>query len=156
MYMFCQQCGAQIEDGVAFCAICGAKQVKVVNNAQMYEQPKATGSPRRASFGEAIKLFFVNYVDFSGRSTASEYWWAFLFNFLVRLCTAWIPVVGVIVSWGLLLPTLALNVRRLHDTGRSWVYLLFGLIPIAGVIILIVFYCQDSDGDNKWGAAARN
>lgn len=122
----------------------------------MYAGANTGGSPKRVSFGEAIKLFFVNYVNFDGRSTQSEYWWVVLFNFLVGLGVGWIPVLGWLVTLGLLIPGLSLSVRRLHDTGKSWVYLLMGLIPIAGFIILIVFYCQESDGDNKWGPAARN
>ena len=125
-------------------------------NPNMYAGANTGGSPKRVSFGEAIKLFFMNYVNFDGRSTQSEYWWVVLFNFLVGLGVGWIPVLGWLVSLGLLIPGLSLSVRRLHDTGKSWVYLLMGLIPIAGFIILIVFYCQESDGDNKWGSAARN
>lgn len=199
--MFCQQCGTQIENGLAFCTNCGAKQIaattvpesnNIVNNTQEqpamngqsvqsnnqfnqpanqqgfasqgYAQPNTyaytgtnnTGSPKKVSFGEAIKLYFVNYVNFTGRSTASEYWWAFLFNFLVSLCTAWIPIVGQLISLGLLLPGLAVGVRRLHDTGKSWVYIFMGLIPLAGFVILIIQYCKESDVDNQWGPAARN
>lgn len=193
--MFCQQCGTQIEEGLAFCTNCGAKQAvastapannEVINNAQpqpvmngQYTQPNTqfnqpvnqqgyaqpntyaysnvntSGSPKKVSFGEAIKLFFVNYVNFTGRSTVSEYWWAFLFNFLVSLCTAWIPVVGQLISFGLLLPGLALGIRRLHDTGKAWYYMFMGLIPLAGFIILIIQYCKESDADNQWGPAPR-
>lgn len=192
--MFCQQCGTQIEDGLAFCTTCGAKQISAQTNQaantvvtpsnttpvqpaqnqyvqqnnqgyapQGYAQPNtyaynnetSTGSPKRVGFGEAIKLFFVNYVNFTGRSTVSEYWWAFLFNFLVSLCTAWIPVVGQLISLGLLLPGLAVGIRRLHDTGKAWYYMFMGLIPIAGFIILIIQYCKESDADNKWGPAPR-
>lgn len=195
--MFCQQCGTKIEDGLAFCTNCGAKQVTTTSNAaannsnqaqpimnnqyvqsaQQFSQPAnqgyvpqgyaqsntyaynnetSTGSPKRVGFGEAIKLFFVNYVNFTGRSTASEYWWAFLFNFLVSLCIGWIPVVGQLVALGLLVPGLAVGVRRLHDTGKSWAYMFMGLIPLAGFIILIVQYCKESDADNKWGPVPRN
>ena len=189
--MFCQQCGTQIEDGLAFCTNCGAKQVSgQVNQVNSVEQPVnptpvqpvqnqygqqnnpgyqqqyaqansyawqgAPATPKSVSFGEAIKLFFVNYVNFTGRATKSEYWWAFLFNFLVSLCTSWIPVVGQLISLGLLLPGLSVGIRRLHDTGKSWVYILMGLIPLAGFIILIVQYCKDSDGDNMWGQEPTN
>lgn len=189
--MFCQQCGTQIEDGLAFCTNCGAKQIEAkstqdVNQTSGNAQAQTGGnnqppqqrmsqqqyqetvqfnpntgtntseSPKNVSFGEAIKLFFVNYVNFTGRSTRSEYWWSFLFQCIVSVLTVWIPGIGSIVSLGLLLPGLAINVRRLHDTGRPWTYLLFGLIPLAGFIILIVLYCEESGPDNKWGAAAKN
>lgn len=165
--MFCQQCGTQIEDGLAYCTQCGAKQINVkdvqVNQqSQEYIQPNSyvsqgsTPSPKRVSFGEAIQLFFKNYVNFTGRSTRSEYWWAFLFSFLVSLFTCWIPIVGQIVAAALIVPSLALSIRRLHDTGKSWVYILMGLIPLAGVIILIVQYCKDSDIDNQWGLAPKD
>ncbi len=152
--MFCQQCGTEIEEGVAYCASCGAKQSP--ENEPAAPVQENTGSPKNVSFGEAIKLFFVNYANFTGRSTVSEYWYAYLFNFLVSLCTSWIPVLGGLISLGLLVPGLAVGVRRLHDTGKSWLYMLMGLIPLAGFIILIIQYCKKSDDDNKWGPAAKN
>ncbi len=210
--MFCQKCGAQIEDGLAFCTNCGAKQnpetkstVAPTNNTQpgnnqyfqqfqpnngqpvygqqmygqqmygqqmygqqmygqqMYGQQGNASwngikpSPASVSFGEAVKLFFKNYVNFTGRSTKSEYWWVFLFNFLVSIpiyifCII-LPPLGGACELALMIPGLALSVRRLHDTGKSWVYLFMGLIPLAGFIIMIIQYCKDSDGDNKWGPA---
>lgn len=124
--------------------------------AQAYD-PNAQGCNNgKVSFIEAIKLFFVNYVNFSGRASKSEYWWGFLFQLIVLGVTTWIPVVGQLVALGVFLPGLSLNIRRLHDIGKAWYYLLMGLIPLAGIIILIVYYCQDSDGDNQWGYATNH
>ena len=121
-----------------------------------YEAAQHTGSPQKVSFGGAIKLFFTNYVNFSGRSTRSEYWWAYLFNCLVSLVGYIVPALGFIIGLGLLLPGLSLSVRRLHDAGKSWTYLFMGLIPFAGVVLLIIQFCKESEADNQWGPAARN
>ena len=108
--------------------------------------------PGKVSFGEAVKNLFVKAFDFNGRATRSEYWWAFLFNFLVSYAAGMLGgVVSGLVSLVLLIPGLSLGIRRLHDTDKSWVWILLGLIPLAGAIILIVFYCQDSVGDNRCG-----
>lgn len=124
-----------------------------------YDTPAggAARATKPVGFGEAIKLFFVNYVNFEGRTTRSEYWWAILFSYLVGIAAgmlgAVIPYFSMLVSLGMFLPGLSMNVRRLHDIGKPWPYLLMGLIPLAGPIILIVFYCKPSDGDNAWGRA---
>ncbi len=126
------------------------------NNKNMRESAAHMG----VSFGEAVKLFFVNYVNFTGRASKSEYWWVVLFNFIVvllnRFVSAYIPPVGAIISIGFMIPSLSLFVRRLHDTGKAWPWMLMGLIPIAGFIILIVYMCADSDGDNQWGYGPYN
>lgn len=106
------------------------------------------------SFGKAIELFFKNYADFNGRASKSEFWWSFLFTFLVILAAMVIPIVGWMIwlsSVALLVPHLAICVRRLHDVGRSGAYYFMGLIPIAGPIILLFEWCEDSVGDNQWG-----
>ncbi|MGG1556259.1 DUF805 domain-containing protein [Paenibacillus ferrarius] len=100
-----------------------------------------------------------NYVGFSGRARRKEYWMFFLFNLMAGVMLGilenmlGIPLVlSIIYSLGTLLPSLALSFRRLHDTGRSAWWLLIGLIPIIGGIILLVFSCQDSDPyDNHYG-----
>ena len=62
----------------------------------------------------------------------------------------------MIVSLALLLPSLAVNVRRLHDTGRSGWWILIGLIPVIGFIVLLVFECQDSQpGTNAYGPSPK-
>ena len=90
-------------------------------------------------------------MNFTGRSTRSEYWWAFLFTTLVGIVVSYIPVVGALLLVALYIPGLSISVRRLHDIGKSWTFLLMGLIPIAGAIILIINFCKESDGDNQWG-----
>lgn len=100
-----------------------------------------------------------NYVGFSGRARRKEYWMFTLFNIIISIGLAIIEsIIGLdkvlsgIYSLGVLLPSLAVAFRRLHDTGRSAWWLLIGLIPLIGSIILLVFTCQDSqDNENKYG-----
>ncbi len=122
---------------------------------QGYQYGKSNNG--HVSFFRAIKLLFTNYVNFTGRASRSEYWWAFLFlyfvNLMANIISLYIPFVGSLIILALLLPNLSLSIRRLHDTGKAWYYLLMGLIPLAGFIILIVLLCQASEGDNRWGPA---
>lgn len=161
--MFCTKCGNEVKEGTAFCTVCGepvkaapveetAAPVEESAQAPVYATPVAVDGGK-VGFIEAIKLLFNNYANFTGRATRSEYWWAFLFLWIVNFVAAYIPVVGGLISLALLIPNLSLNIRRLHDIGKSWAWILMGLIPLVGVIILIVFYCRESDGDNQWGAA---
>lgn len=90
-------------------------------------------------FGEAISTCFRNYVKFSGRAKRPEYWWFILFTFLGSLVTALIPVVNMIFALAVLIPSLAVFWRRMHDIGKpGYVYFLpfiGALISIFGVII---------------------
>jgi uncharacterized membrane protein YhaH (DUF805 family) len=119
-------------------------------------------------FAEAVQTCLQKYVGFSGRARRSEYWWFFLFTILVSIVasgldnllgtmsdTTNVGVIGSIASLALLLPSLAVAIRRLHDTSRSGWWILIGLIPIVGWIILIVFYVQDSHGDNQYGPSPK-
>ena len=134
------------------------------------------GSPRHVGFGEAIKLFFKNYTNFSGRSTRSEYWFVQLFMFIVSFVFglfisieaasietsrnstgagfAFAMIILVIFYLAIIIPSLAITVRRLHDTGKSgWMYFI-SFIPWVGGIILLVFTCMASQPcANQWGPA---
>ena len=103
-----------------------------------------------------------NYFNFSGRATRSEFWYFMLFLFLFGIVIKLIEVImgmgiydsgilSLIYDLALLIPTLAVSTRRLHDTNRSGWWNLIMLVPIIGIIVLIVFYCQDSKEDNKYG-----
>ncbi|MFP3122708.1 DUF805 domain-containing protein [Ectobacillus funiculus] len=100
-----------------------------------------------------------NYVGFQGRASRQEYWMFVLVNVIISIVLSIIDtmadlssVLTGIYSLLILLPSLAVGVRRLHDTGRSGWWLLISLIPLIGSIILIVFACQDSqEGDNQYG-----
>ena len=87
------------------------------------------------SLTQSIKTCFQKYIDFSGRAGRSEFWWFFLFTLLVRLVTTWIPGLGFAIGLALLLPSLAVTARRLHDTNRTgwWMLLPIGL-ALAGIV----------------------
>lgn len=98
------------------------------------------------------------YAVFTGRARRSEFWYFVLFNFLISLglsTIGWIigtSVLSYIYALFVLIPSIAVAVRRLHDTGRSGLWILLSFIPIVGAIILIVFSVEDSvPGDNQYG-----
>ena len=147
--MYCQNCGKQLPDGAGYCDGCGARQVAggYVTYTQNRE-PKPS-----VNFIDAVKLFFTKYADFNTRSRRSEYWWSVLFCAVASSLTAGIlKDYAWIWSLVVLIPTIAISVRRLHDIGRPGTWYLLNLIPVVGSIILLVWYCQDSTGDNQWGS----
>lgn len=105
------------------------------------------------------------YATFSGRAQRAEYWYFLLFYLLIFIglaiidgvtgtfsAEAGLGLLSGLYSLGILIPSLAVGVRRLHDTGRSGWWLLVGIIPLIGAIILIIFFVQDSvPGDNSYG-----
>ncbi len=104
------------------------------------------------------------YAVFSGRARRKEYWMFILVNVIIAFVLGLIDgIVGValesdqsllttLYTLAILLPSLAVGVRRLHDTGRSAWWLLIALVPIIGPIVLLVFLVQDSQhGDNQYG-----
>jgi uncharacterized membrane protein YhaH (DUF805 family) len=111
-------------------------------------------------FSQAIKTCLNKYATFSGRAQRSEYWYFFLFMIVVNIVASVldsiifgdIPVLYLIATLALLVPSIAAGVRRLHDTDKSGWWLLLGLIPVVGAIVLIVFFCQRGTvGPNQFG-----
>ena len=92
--------------------------------------------PRSRNLGDAIGICWNNYANFQGRASRSEYWWFYLFVFLISL----VPILGLAVLL-LAIPQLAAAVRRLHDINRSgwWVLLWFTGF---GMITLIIMLAQ--------------
>ncbi|MDD4028665.1 MAG: DUF805 domain-containing protein [Caldisericia bacterium] len=101
------------------------------------------------------------FAVFTGRARRSEYWTFVLINAIIgavlnsippkvngQMYSIWYPIFSLII----LIPGLAVMVRRLHDTGRSGWNWLWALLPIIGWIVLLVFFVQDSKpGDNEYG-----
>ncbi len=109
------------------------------------------------TFSEAVSDGFSKYATFSGRTSRSGYWWFYLFYILVLIGASIVdaaiktPVLTALAVLGLFLPTLAVLVRRLHDTDHSGWWVLISFIPLVGTIVLIVFACTDSGPPNKYG-----
>lgn len=112
-------------------------------------------------FAEAVSTCFRSYATFKGRGNRPEFWYFMLFIMIAGIGTAIADVVlfggeisplNAIFSLGIILPELAAMVRRLHDTDRSGWWLLLILVPLAGFIALIVFWCQrGTPGRNRFG-----
>jgi uncharacterized membrane protein YhaH (DUF805 family) len=125
------------------------------------------------TFGDSIRTNFSKYVTFSGRAQRSEFWWWALFVWVTQIVLSIIdsilfgtvetgpgsfssstdtPILSGIFSLAVLLPTISVTVRRLHDTDRTGWWYWLALIPLVGIIILIVWWAtKGTDGPNRFG-----
>ena len=107
------------------------------------------------TFGESISTCFKKYATFDGRASRSEFWWFFLFTFLASAAAAYVSqAVSGIFSLAVLLPSLAVGARRLHDIDKSGWFLLLWFIPLIGWIVLIVWAIQEGKEPNRFTSAA--
>ena len=166
--MFCPKCGSDVGQS-KFCQECGSSIQAPTTNYDNVE---------KFTLFSAYKSMFKKYAKFSGRSRRSEYWLAGLTNFIIVIALYLIAFIPLIISTanhgepsdlsfafiglgGLLIfayfiavfvPSLALSVRRLHDTGKSGWFLLLNLIPYVGGLIIFIFNVLDSQpGENQYG-----
>jgi uncharacterized membrane protein YhaH (DUF805 family) len=111
-------------------------------------------------FAQAVRTCLNKYAGFSGRAQRSEYWYFFLFMVIVNIVASVVdsaifgdmPLLYLVATLALLVPSIAAGVRRLHDTDKSGWWLLLGFIPVVGAIVLIVFFCQRGTiGSNRFG-----
>lgn len=134
------------------------------------------------TFGQSISSVFSKYATFSGRASRSEYWWFMAFNFVVGLVIyliampsgnsittvganggsylsiyesfpTWASTVLSLYSLAVLLPSLAVNVRRMHDIGKGGGWIFISLVPLIGQIWYFVLTVLPSQpGENRFGA----
>ncbi len=116
------------------------------------------------TFGNAVQTCLKEkYFDFNGRARRSEYWWFALFSWVGTFVLSLLDNVvfgsasgySILATiWGLaiLLPSIAVGVRRLHDLDKSGWWLLLSLIPIIGFLILLFWFVQQGTrGQNQFG-----
>jgi len=113
---------------------------------------------------EHFKEGLRRWSDFEGRSTRPAFWWFQLSFFLILLAISFVgealpaaiggvfSIVGVLFVLLMIVPSLSMAVRRLHDTGKSGWYYLLTVIPLVGFVIMIVLMIQETQPyANKWG-----
>ena len=132
---------------------------------------KATVNKEPSLLDLAISAVKHKYLLFNGRASRKEFWAVMLFSVLISFALQLLYTLGfaisdnlglllalpfVIFSLGMVIPQLAVSVRRLHDTDKSGWWLLLGFIPIFGTIALIVlFSLASSESDNRFGEPAQ-
>ncbi|MCY8369202.1 DUF805 domain-containing protein [Bacillus haynesii] len=105
-----------------------------------------------------------NYAGFTGRERRKEFWLSCLFSYMVLVIYVFFKAIlhlpeyeietylGMVYLLAILVPCLAVTLRRLHDTGKSGYWICIGLIPLIGQFILLIMLCQDSEkGENQYG-----
>ena len=107
----------------------------------------------------SYKIFWTKAFQFKGRSTRSEYWWAYLANSIINLLLAifvgissainetlgfLFSLIYVLYSLGQIVPSISICIRRVRDMGKGWQWIFINLMPIVGAIWYIVLLCQPS------------
>ena len=123
----------------------------------------------------ATRTVLAKYRTFTGRASRAEYWWWFLAVIILMVVLGLVdgaviaPLLGfdvfaenagrplsLLASLVLLLPAIAVSIRRLHDIDRTGWWLLLGLVPVIGFLVLLYFYVQKGDaGPNRFGEPDR-
>ena len=139
----------------------------------MMESTSAGRPAHMMGFSDAVQnVLMNNYANLNGRASRSEYWWFVLFNFIVNIVTFVIDLtlgsmitydmgyVGLIAFLALLLPSISVSVRRLHDIGKSGWWILLAIIPIVnfiGIFVIIVFTIMEGEEQpNQYGNVPTN
>lgn len=109
-----------------------------------------------------------DYAVFEGRASRSEYWYFTLFNVIIIILLSVVEnalglivlasdgglgVLSMIYALAVLVPSLAVGVRRLHDTDRSGWWMLLALVPIISLVLIVFFIFKGTEGDNQYGAS---
>lgn len=110
-------------------------------------------------FADAVKSVFSQYAGFNGRARRSEFWYFYLFNIIVAAVLGilssflgFFSIISGLYSLAILVPSIAVGIRRLHDIGKSGWFYLICFIPLVGSIILLIFFAKDSEpGENQYG-----
>lgn len=112
-------------------------------------------------FGDAIRTCLNKYLTIKGRAQRSEYWWFYLFVFLVgtvptqlgmAMESGVIMIIGGLISLALIIPIITAGIRRLHDKDKSGWWFFIGLVPIVGMILLLVWFAtRGTVGPNQFG-----
>lgn len=112
-------------------------------------------------FQTAVRTCFQKYATISGRARRSEYWWFALFLLIGNVVLNGVDailfggdtqILSAIFSLATIVPSVCAGGRRLHDTGRSALWLLIGLIPLVGFLVLLWWFVQKgTDGSNEYG-----
>lgn len=112
------------------------------------------------SLGEAVRSVFSKYATFSGRARRSEFWYFVLFQIIMGVVLGLFglilgeflaKIIDGIWTLAILLPTLAVTWRRLHDIGKSGVWYFIFLIPLGAIILLVWCGTDSQPGDNQYG-----
>ena len=145
--------------------------------AQQFGAPAFSPRPQQMmGFMDALTTVFRNkYATFSGRASRSEYWWSYLGYFVIATVLQIFAIIGgiILIDAGelallpslfalvgivaMIIPTIAVSVRRMHDTGKSGWMLLILIIPCIGFILWIVWMVEDGQAhDNAYGPVPTN
>ena len=144
---------------------------------QQFGAPSFSPRPQQMmGFMDALTTVFRNkYATFSGRASRSEYWWGYLGYVVIATVLQIFALVGAIALIdageiaalpglialvgiiGMIIPTIAVSVRRLHDTGKSGWMLLIIMVPCIGIILWLVWMIEDGQAhDNAYGSVPTN
>ena len=160
--VYCTACGSDMSVAAVACPKCGHPNGSQARTSSSSTSPSsfyasAMNATPKMEFGEAVKTFFRKYTDFKGRARRSEFWFAYLFTVIVSLPLSLLEIsLSLVWSLAILIPSLAVSSRRLHDTNTSFGYFWLILIPLVGIILLIVKWATDSTpGANRFGESTK-
>ena len=148
--IFCRACGGSLHSSAPLCPHCGAPQM-----------PAGGGDGIERTFGASIAMCFSKFGTFAGRAPRAEYWWFSLFCWIINVVlniieagsrTGAFTVISALFGLAIIIPNLAVSVRRLHDLDRTGWWLLLWLLPVIGWIIMLVWMCsRGTRGPNRYG-----
>ncbi len=120
-------------------------------------------------FGDAVRTCWKKYGDFDGRAVRSELWWWILFVTLLQVAASivltvflivfqdagflqWLGVmIFMVVALALILPSIAVSVRRLHDRDLSGWWYLLGFVPLGSIVLFVWYVLPGTPGPNRFG-----